>query len=109
MGVRYLTQANGLLYTVVDDLQITYLALITCALVDEVFGTALQVTPVITPDLPGVSVNYADGALFALTGYTEVVFPKLATTAYTVSFTVTAHGYRTVSVNVPVPAGSTLT
>jgi hypothetical protein len=108
MGLRYQVEAQDLLYTVVDDVQITYLALLTSGLVDEVFGTPLQVTAVITPALANAGVNYADGALFALTGYAEVVFPKLLTTAYTIKFTVTAPGYRAASITVPVPAGTTL-
>lgn len=108
MGLRYQTQAEGLVYTVVDDLQITYLALITSSLVDAVFRTPLQADAVITPDLSGLGVNFTGGALFAVTGYVEMVFPKLATTAYTVKLNIAAPGYRPTSVTVPVPAGSTL-
>src|SRR5215472_14069556 len=108
MGVRYQTQAQGLVYTVVDDLQITYLALITSSLVDEVFSTPLQVQAVITPDLSGLGVNFTDGALFAVTGYAELAFPKLATTPYTVNLNIVAPGYRPASVSVPIPALSTL-
>jgi hypothetical protein len=107
MGVRYQTQAQGLLYTVVDDLQITYLALITSSLVDEVFGAPLLVQAVITPDLLGLGVNFTGGALFAVTGYVEVVFPKLATTPYTVKLNIVAPGYRPTSATVSVPVGST--
>lgn len=108
MGVRYQTEAQGIVYTVVDDLQLTYLALITSALVDEVFGTPLQVEAVITPDISGMGVNFTDGALFAVTGYVELVFPKLATTPYTVNLKIGAPGYRPASATVPVPVGSTL-
>jgi hypothetical protein len=108
MGVRYQTQAQGMVYTVVDDLQITYLALITSSFIDEVFETPLQVQPVITPDLSGVGVNYSGGGLFALTGYGEIVFPKLATKAYSVTLNIVAPGYRPATVTIGVPAGSTL-
>jgi hypothetical protein len=108
MGVRYQTQAQGLVYTVVDDLQITYLALITSSLIDEVFGTPLEVQAVITPDLAGLGVNFTDGALFAVTGYVELAFPQLATTGYSVKLNIVARGYRPATVTVTVPAGSSL-
>jgi hypothetical protein len=108
MGVRYQTQAQGLVYTVVDDLLSTYAAVITSLLVDEVAGTPLQVQAVITPDLPGLGVNLKDTALFAVTGYVELAFPKLATTPYTVNLKIVAPNYRLATVTVPIPAGSTL-
>jgi len=108
MGLRYQTVAQGLVYTVVDDLTVTYLALITCGLVDEVWGTALDVQATITADLAGTSVHYTDGALFAVTGYEETVFPKLATNPYTVNLTTAAPGYRPAVIPVLVPAGTTL-
>jgi hypothetical protein len=55
-----------------------------------------------------VGVNLTDGTLFALTGYVEIVFPKLATTAYSVTLKIIAPGYRPATVTIPVPAGSTL-
>lgn len=108
MGVRYQTPAQGFVYTVVDDLALTYLALITSALVDEVWGTPLDVEATITSDLLGTGVNFADGALFAVTGYAELVFPKLATKSYTVNLHIVAPGYRTTDIGILVPAGSTL-
>jgi hypothetical protein len=108
MGIRYQVQAEDLVFTVVDDVQITYVALLTGALVDEILATPLDVTPVIKPDPASVAVKLADGALFALTGYAELVFPKLSTTAYTLKFTVTAPGYLAQTITVPVPAGTTL-
>jgi hypothetical protein len=108
MGVHYQTQAQGLVYTVTDDLQSTYAALVTSSLVDEVAGTPLQIEAVVTPDLPGVGVNMTDNALFALTGYAELVFPKLSTTAYVIHLQIVAPNYRPATVTVAVPAGSAL-
>ena len=108
MGLRYAVQAQGLTYTVVNDVQITYQAVITGSLTDEASGTPLLVEALITPDLPGLGVNLTDGALFAVTAYVKRVFPQLATTAYTVHLGIAASGYRPTSVTVPIPAGSTL-
>jgi hypothetical protein len=107
MGVHYPIQAGGIVYTVVDDLLSSYVALITGALVDEVSGTPLQVSAVITPDLPGLIVNFGGGALFAVAGYVDQAFPKLATTPYTVTLEIVAAGYRPASVTANVPIGAT--
>jgi len=108
MGLRYQTQANGLLYTVVDDIQKVYRAVITGSLVDEATGIPAQAEAVIEADLPGLSVHFAEGGLFAVTGYVEQVFPNLGTAPYSVQLSVAAPGYRPVTFTVPLPAGSTL-
>jgi hypothetical protein len=110
MGFSYKTQAQGFTYTVNDDIQFTYQALITGVLVDEVTGLPLQVNAVITADMLPVklNVNQSDGALFAVTGYADRVFPNLGGTGYSVMLTITAAGYRTTDVTVTVPAGSSL-
>lgn len=108
MGIRYQTATEDFVYTVVDDLQSTYAALITSGLVDEVWGTPLQVEAVITSDIAATGINLGDGALFAVTGYASQVFPQLATTPYTVNLEVVAPGYRTAGVAIHVPAGTTL-
>jgi hypothetical protein len=107
MGVRYQVQAQGLVYTVVDDLTVSQTAVITSALVDEVSGEPLLVEPVITTDVPGLHVNFTQGAFFAVTAYVNLAFPKLATTNYTVDVSVTARGYRPASVTVAIPVAAT--
>ena len=106
MGVRYQVEAQGVVYTVVNDLQIIQNAVITSALIDEASGAPLLTDAVITADIPGLFVNFAEGALFAVVGYVDRVFPKLATTGYTVNLTITAPGYRPATAAIPIPIAS---
>jgi hypothetical protein len=107
MSVRYQVAAQGLVYTVVDDLQVIETVVITSGLIDEASGAPLLVEAVITADVPGLNVTFTDGALFAVYGYVDRVFPKLATTSYTVNLAITAPGYRPASVTVPIPVAAT--
>jgi hypothetical protein len=107
MGIHYQTQAQGRIYTVVDDLHTVYVAVLTGVLLDEVTGTPLQTEAVITASIPGLITNLGNGSQFGLAGYPEQLFPKLATTAYPLTLTVEAAGYRTFTLPVTVPAGAT--
>jgi hypothetical protein len=108
MGVRTQVQVDSRLYTVVADLEISWSAVITGALVDEVTGAPLAADATITPDLPGLVVKMADGGLFAVAAYVDLALPNLGTTAYTVKLHLSAPGYRPADVSVPIPAGSVL-
>lgn len=107
MGVHYQTQAQGRIYTVVDDLHTVYVAVLTGVLLDEVTGSPLQTEAVITASIPGLIANLGNGSQFGLAGYPEQLFPKLATTAYPLTLTVEAAGYRTFTLPVTIPAGAT--
>lgn len=98
--------ANGRIYTVVDDVDTVYWALITGAVVDGAAGGDFRHDFTVTPDLPGMTVRTIDGGLYCLAGYPEQVFPNLATMGYTVALTIAAQGYRGVSLPVPVPQNS---
>lgn len=104
---RYQVQAQGRTYTVIDDLRVSQTAIITGALVDEVSGLPLQAAALITTDLPGLYVNVTPEGLFAVSAYTELVFPKLATTSYIVNLNITAPGYRAANVAVTIPIAAT--
>jgi len=64
------------------------------------------VAPLITADVPGLNVNATLDALFAVSAYPDLAFPKLATTSYTVNLSITAPGYRAATVKVTIPVGA---
>jgi hypothetical protein len=107
MGVHYQTQAQGRVYTVVDDLHTVYVAVLTGVLLDQVTGVPLQAEAVITSSIPGLVTNLGNGAQLGLAGYPEQLFPKLATTAYPLTLTIEAAGYRTFTLPMTIPAGAT--
>jgi len=104
----YQTTADGEVYTVIDAGTSVYWAVITGAASDEIFGTL---------NAPGFAVEltrsdlgakaYGNG-LYAITGYPGQSFPQLATTSYTVSYTLTAPGYRDFPMSVTIPTGTTV-
>jgi hypothetical protein len=106
VSVVYKIEADGLIYDVVDDLTIVYQAVFTGALIDEVTNAPIVSTPVLTTDLPKLSLRTASGALIAGAAYVEQVFPKLATTAYQFHVDISAEGYRDTTLTVNVPVGS---
>lgn len=94
---------DGTLYTVVTDVTTTYLAVITGAVTDEIFGTF---------NAPGFLVDLARAdlqskatvqGLYALTGYPTLSFPQLSSTDYWVNYTLEAPGYRDYAMKVKVP------
>lgn len=101
-----ITGPDSTLYTVTTDVTTTYSAVITGAVTDEIFGTF---------NMPGFAVELtradlqtkatAEG-LYAVTGYPAISFPQLATTAYSVSYTLAAPGFRDYPMQVPIPVNS---
>jgi len=106
MGVGYQIEADGLLYRVVDDVAIAYQAIFTSALVDETTGGPIVSVPLLSADLPKLSLRVADGGLIAGAAYVEQVFPNLSTAPYTFHVAITAAEYddATLTVNVPIAA-----
>jgi hypothetical protein len=106
LGTVYQVQANGLLYTVVDDCTTTYWALITGQVSDELLGQFKA--PGFTVELSrgDVGTRVTDEGLYAITGYPEQAFPQLSTTSYTVNFVLSAPGFldHPLSVTIPVSA-----
>jgi hypothetical protein len=95
--------ANGHNYTVVDDVDTVYRALITGSVVDEVVSTDPLHTFTVIPDRPGMRVTSLHGGLFCLAGYPELVFPDLATTSYIVNLIIQAPGHRDATIVVSIP------
>jgi hypothetical protein len=94
---------DGTLYTVVTDLTTTYLAVITGAVTDEIFGTFN--TPGLIVDLTRADLQTKTTlqGLYAIAGYPVLSFPKLSSMGYTVSYTLEAPGYRDYPLTVPIP------
>jgi hypothetical protein len=101
-----ITGADSTLYTVLTDVTTTYSAVITGAVTDELFGAF---------NMPGFTVQLARTdlqtkataeGLYAITGYPALSFPQLATTAYSVSYTLVAPGFRDFPMQVPIPVNS---
>ena len=108
METTYQTTAGGEVYTVIDAGTSVYWAVITGTASDEIFGAlnapgfAVELT---RSDL-GTKV-YGNG-LYAITGYPSQSFPQIATTSYTVSYTLAAPGYRDFPMAVTIPIGTTV-
>jgi hypothetical protein len=106
LETRYQIEANGEVYTVVDAAKTVYWAVITGAATDQVLGKlnvpGFAVEPT-RPDLGGKA--FADGT-YAITAYPEQAFPKLASTSYTITYVLTAPGFRDFSASVTIPAGA---
>jgi hypothetical protein len=107
MGVRYSIEANTSLYVVVDDCVDLYQAIFTGSLVDETSGLPIVSMPAMSIDVPGISLRSTEDALIAGAAVVANVFPDAATKAYNFKLAVSAPGYRSATVPVAIPAGST--
>jgi len=107
MSGVYEIEADGILYEVVDDVEIAYQAIFTAALIDETSGGPILSAPFLSADLPIMSLRMADGGLIAGAAYVETVFPKLSSTAYTFHVEISAPGYQDVALTVNVPIAAT--
>jgi hypothetical protein len=105
-GISTITGTDNTVYTITGDVTTTYSAVITGAVTDEIFGTF---------NMPGFEVELAGNdlqskataeGLYALTGYPALSFPKLASTSYTVNYTLAAPGFRDYAMQVTIPVNS---
>jgi len=101
-----ITGVDNTLYTVTTDTTTSYYAVITGAVTDEIFGTF---------NMPGFAVELTRDdlqtkvtveGLYALTGRPVLSFPQLASTAYSVSYTLAAPGFRDYPMQVAIPVNS---
>lgn len=97
---------DGTLYTVVTDVTTTYLAVITSAVTDEIFGTFNAPGFLIDLARTDLQTKTTVEGLYALTGYPVLSFPKLSSTDYWVSYTLEAPGYRDYPMKVKIPQGT---
>jgi len=107
MTASHQIQADGKVYTVVDDVTSVYRAVITGAVTDEILGGAVQEKLTVQADRPDLLPKVVPNGLFAFTGYVEQAFPQLGTTSYTVHITVSASGFQSQILTVTIPANAT--
>ena len=109
MGTNWtITGIDDTLYTVVTDTTTTYSAVIVGSVTDEILGSfyasGFEVV-VVRPDLQSKTTGQG---LYAITGYVSKSFPNLATTSYTVKFTLEVPGFRDYPLQVTIPVNATL-
>src|ERR1700735_3491028 len=97
MTTTHQIQADGKVYTVVDDFTSVYRAVITGSVVDEILGGPLQEELSVASDRADLTAKVVPNGFFALTGYGE-------TAAYTVHITLSAPGFHDhiITVNIAV-------
>jgi hypothetical protein len=103
----YTIQANNRIYTVVDDLTMVYLALITGVItgdfVDDGAEEPLRTSFVMHVERKGVFSKIIEGGLFCVAGYPEQVFPNIHSAGDSVELVFTAPGYRERRLTIPIP------
>lgn len=107
MSVAYGISAQGLVYTVVDDLTTYYWAVIVGTVEDEIFGGLLPTSFRLEADRPDLRVRTLPNGLFALAGYPEIAFPKLISQSYPVNLVISSPGYRDFPIHVTIPVNAT--
>lgn len=107
MGTPYQVEANGELYTVVDDVTTFYWAVITGVVSDEIFDTLTAPGFAVTVNRADLGTKATATGLYAITGYPTQSFPQLATTSYVVNYVLSAPGYRDLPMAVTIPVNAT--
>jgi hypothetical protein len=104
--MSYTVTANQRLFTVVDDLTDVFQVVVTGRVTSAEWNTSLAAFQ-IEVDHPDVFVKTFPTGYFALAGKIPVLFPQLATQAYTLQITVSAPGHEGTTLTVNVPIAST--
>jgi hypothetical protein len=94
--------ANGILYTVIDDVFFDYAVIVSGAVRDATSGSLLGTVPAVSVDLAGITGRFTAG-YYAGAATIPLVFPKLATQAYSFNIAFRATGYRNKFLAVAVP------
>jgi hypothetical protein len=104
---RHQVQANGFLYTVSPDDNVSLAArcwgVVQVRLRDEITGEPVRTQTGIRTEYRGLRPRVAGDGLVGLVGVPRVVFPDLPNQGYDVPFTVTATGYLPVALSAAVP------
>jgi len=108
MTLAHQIQADGTVYTVVDDFTSVYRALITGSVTDEILSGPFAGTVVVRVDNSDLTVKVIPNGFFAIAGYVEKAFPKLALTGQTVHIAVSAAGCQDQTITVTIPAGTSI-
>ena len=97
---------NGETYTVVNDTTTVYWAVITGAAADEIFGSLYAPGFSVELERSDLGSKALDNGLYAITAYPQQSFPNLASTSYTVSYSLLAPGFRDLPLFVTIPIGA---
>jgi hypothetical protein len=103
LAASHQIKANGLLYTVVDDCTISYLAVVTGRVTDEIFGDFREPGLTVSVSSPDLTPKTSSDGLYAIAGYPAQALPDLGTTSYSLTLTVGAPGFRTVTLLMMIP------
>jgi hypothetical protein len=106
LGTSYQVNANGNVFTGIDDCTTVYSAVVTGGATDEIFGTLAAPGFAIELTRTDLGTKALDNGLYALTGYPGNSFPHLNTTSYTVDYVLTAPGFRDLPLTANVPANA---
>jgi hypothetical protein len=107
LATAHQVKANGLLYTVVDDCTISYQAVVTGEVTDEIFGDFREPGLTVSVSRPDLRPKTSTDGLYAVAGYPAQAFPDLSTTSYPLTLTVGAAGFRTVTLPMTIPMNAT--
>jgi len=107
LAAPYQVEANGRVYSVVDDITTDYWAVITGVVTDEIFGALNTPGFVVNVDRTDLSTKAVASGLYALSGYPMQSFPQLTSTSYVVNYVLSAPGYRDFPMAVTVPINAT--
>ena len=107
MAGQYQVDAGNEVYTVVDAETTTYWAVITGMATDEIFGALGALDLSVAVNRTGLGTKALANGLYAITGYPAQSFPNLSSTSYTVSYVLSATGFRDLPVTVTIPVNAT--
>lgn len=99
---------DGTSYTVVTDVTTVYAVVITGTVMDEIFGRFDGPDFEVNPKRPDLDTKTTRQGLYAINAYLMKSFPKLASTSYSIDYTLTAPGFRDYTMNVTLPANTAL-
>jgi hypothetical protein len=94
LATSYQVDANGNVYTVVNDCTTVYRVVVAGSATDEIFGTLFAPGFAAELQRKDLGSKAFDNGLYALSGYPESSFPHLDTTSYTVDYVLSAPGFR---------------
>lgn len=106
MNTIHQIDTGVLVYSVVDDFNSVYRAVITGVVTDEIFGPLNAPGLKVQADRPDLDTKTTNGGAFAITGYVNRSFPQLNTTSYTVNLVVSVPGFRDLKIPATIPANA---
>ncbi len=99
---------DGTPYTVVTDVTTMYSAVVTGVVTDEIFGKFDMPDFEVAAERPDLDTKTTQQGLYAITTYVKKSFPELASTSYSIDYTLKAPGFRDYPLNVTLPVNAAL-